>query len=98
SARSNAWLRHSTPRRVIRCSKGRTMNTSLIFVMVAIAIGGGAWVFLYPLLAGARKTERRMASGGRREPIPQRVSRSGQRSRREQVEDTLKQLEARQKT
>jgi|ERR1700733_3795556 tight adherence protein B len=74
------------------------MNTSLIFVMVAIAIGGVAWVFLYPLLSGERKTERRMASVARREPIPQRVSRSGQRSRREQVEDTLKQLEARQKT
>jgi tight adherence protein B len=66
--------------------------------MVAIAIGGVAWVFLYPLLSGERKTERRMASVARREPIPQRVSRSGQRSRREQVEDTLKQLEARQKT
>ena len=74
------------------------MNTSLIFVMVAIAIGGVAWVFLYPLLSGERKTDRRMASVARREPIPQRVSRSGQRSRREQVEDTLKQLEARQKT
>jgi tight adherence protein B len=74
------------------------MNTSLIFVMVAIAIGGVAWVFLYPLLSGERKTERRMASVARREPIPQRVSRSGQRSRREQVEDTLKQMEARQKT
>jgi tight adherence protein B len=74
------------------------MNSSLIFVMVAIAIGGVAWVFLYPLLSGERNTERRMASVARREPMPQRTSRSGQRSRREQVEDTLKQLEARQKT
>jgi tight adherence protein B len=74
------------------------MNTSLIFVMVAIAIGGVAWVFLYPLLSGERNTERRMASVARREPMPQRASRAGQRSRREQVEDTLKQLEARQKT
>jgi tight adherence protein B len=74
------------------------MNSSLIFVMVAIAIGGVAWVFLYPLLSGERNTERRMASVARREAMPQRVSRSGQRSRREQVEDTLKQLEARQKT
>src|ERR1700760_4927005 len=74
------------------------MNSSLIFVMVAIAIGGVAWVFLYPLLSGERNTERRMASVARREPMPQRSSRSGQKSRREQVEDTLKQLDARQKT
>jgi tight adherence protein B len=45
----------------------RTMNTSLIFVMVAIAIGGVAWVFIYPLLSGERNTERRMASVARKE-------------------------------
>jgi tight adherence protein B len=35
--------------------------------------------------------------GARREPMQQRMPRSGQKSRREQVEGTLKQLEARQK-
>jgi tight adherence protein B len=73
------------------------MNGSLIFVMVAIAIGGVAWVFIYPLLSGERGAERRVASVARREPMPQRASRSSQKSRREQVEDTLRQLEARQK-
>ena len=73
------------------------MNASLIFVMVAIAIGGVAWVFIYPLLSGERNTERRMASVARKEPMQQRTPRSGQKSRREQVEGTLKQLEARQK-
>ena len=73
------------------------MNASLIFVMVAIAIGGAAWVFIYPLLSGERNTERRMASVAREEPMQQRTPRSGQKSRREQVEGTLKQLEARQK-
>jgi tight adherence protein B len=62
------------------------MNVSLIFVMVAIAIGGVAWVFIYPLLSGERNTERRMASVARREPMQQRMPRSGQKSRREQVE------------
>ena len=73
------------------------MNASLIFVMVAVAIGGVAWVFIYPLLSGERNAERRMASVARKEPMQQRAPRSGQKSRREQVEGTLKQLEARQK-
>ena len=58
------------------------MNASLIFVMVAIAIGGVAWVFIYPLLSGERNTERRMASVARKEPMQQRTPRSGQKSRR----------------
>ncbi len=73
------------------------MNSTLIFVMVAIAVGGVLWVFIYPLLSGERGAERRVASVAKREVMPQRTSRSGQKSRREQVEDTLKQLEARQK-
>ena len=71
------------------------MNAYMIFIMVAIAIGGVAWVFIYPILSGERKTEQRMASVARAEPIPQRAARSVQKSRREQVEGTLKQLEAR---
>jgi tight adherence protein B len=73
------------------------MNAYLMFVMVALAMGGVAWVFLYPLLSGERNAEKRVASVARTEPMPQRVSRASQRSRREQVEGTLKQLEARQK-
>jgi tight adherence protein B len=73
------------------------MNAYMIFVMVAIAIGGVAWVFVYPILSGERKAEQRMASVARAEPIPQRAVRSAQKSRREQVEGTLKQLEARQR-
>ncbi len=73
------------------------MNVYMIFIMVAIAIGGVAWVFIYPILSGERKTEQRMASVARTEPIPQRAARSAQKSRREQVEGTLKQLEARQR-
>jgi tight adherence protein B len=74
------------------------MNVSIIFLMVAIAMGGVVWVFVYPLLSGERKTERRMASVARTELIPQRIARSGQKTRREQVEGSLKQLEARKKT
>jgi tight adherence protein B len=74
------------------------MNVSIIFLMVAIAMGGVVWVFVYPLLSGERKTERRMASVARTELMPQRIARSGQKTRREQVEGSLKQLEARKKT
>jgi tight adherence protein B len=56
------------------------MNVSIIFLMVAIAMGGVVWVFVYPLLSGERKTEQRMASVARTEPMPQRTARSGQRS------------------
>jgi tight adherence protein B len=73
------------------------MNAYLMFIMVAIAKGGVAWVFVYPLLSGERNTERRMASVARKEPMPQRTPRGGQKSRREPVEGTLKQLEAREK-
>jgi tight adherence protein B len=74
------------------------MNVYIIFIMVVLAIGGVAWVFLYPILSGERKAERRMASVARAEPIAQRPARAVQKSRREQVEGTLKQLEARKKT
>jgi tight adherence protein B len=74
------------------------MNIYMIFIMVTVAFGGVVWVFVYPILSGERNTERRMANVARAEPMPQRVARSAQRSRREQVEGTLKQLEARSKT
>jgi tight adherence protein B len=72
------------------------METYGIFFMVATAIGGVAWVFLYPIISGERKAERRMASVARSEPAA-RPTRGAQKPRREQIEGTLKQLEERQK-
>jgi tight adherence protein B len=66
--------------------------------MVVLAIGGVAWVFLYPFLSGEKAAERRMASVTRAEPVAARPTRAAQKSRREQVEGTIKQLEARKKT
>ena len=74
------------------------MNIYFIFFMVVLAIGGVAWVFLYPILSGERTAERRMASVARAEPVAARPTRAAQKSRREQVEGSLKQLEARKKT
>ena len=54
------------------------MGTYGLFFLVAIAIGGVAWVFVYPLLSGEKKAERRMASVARSEPIAaERSARGG---------------------
>jgi len=72
------------------------MQNYALFFLVAVAIGGVAWVFVYPILSGERKAERRMASVARSEPIA-RPTRSAQKPRREQVEGVLKELEQRQR-
>jgi tight adherence protein B len=71
------------------------MQNLALFFLVAVAIGGVAWVFLYPLLSGERAAERRRQNVARSEPATTRVSRSAQKSRREQVEESLKELEVR---
>ncbi len=68
---------------------------ALIF-LATTGIGGLAWVFLYPLLSGERQAESRRALVARPEPAARNVDKN-QRSRREQVEGTLKELEARRK-
>jgi tight adherence protein B len=73
------------------------MQTYALFFLVAAAIGGIAWVFLYPILSGERAAERRKASVAAATPqarvAGQRVG--AQKSRREQVEGTLKEIEQR---
>ena len=72
------------------------MQTLAIAFMATVAVGGVAWVFLYPLLSGEKKAEQRRASLARPEPVARQVDKA-QRSRREQVELTLKEVEARHK-
>jgi tight adherence protein B len=67
---------------------------SLAF-LAATAVGGLAWVFVYPLLSGEKQAEHRRASIARPEPAAARQVDKNQRSRREQVEGSLKELEAR---
>jgi tight adherence protein B len=62
--------------------------------LASIAIGGVAWVFIYPYLSGERKAESRRASVAKPEPTARGADKS-QRSRREQVETSLKDLETR---
>jgi tight adherence protein B len=62
--------------------------------LAATALGGLAWVFLYPSLSGQNKAEARRSSVARPEPTARQADKN-QRSRREQVEGTLKELDAR---
>ena len=73
------------------------MQTLALFGMVTTAIGGVAYVFIYPLLSGERKTEQRRASVTRSEPAARTTNRTQQKSRREQVEETLKELDVKAK-
>jgi len=74
------------------------MNTISLFFLVSVAIGGVAWVFLYPLLSGEKKAEKRKESVARATPAVRAAAAVARntRSRREQVEGSLKELEAKQ--
>ena len=62
--------------------------------LAATAIGGLAWVFLYPILSGQNKAESRRASIAKSAPAARQTDKN-QRSRREQIEGSLRDLEAR---
>jgi tight adherence protein B len=69
------------------------MQTLALFFLATVAIGGIAWVFLLPYLSGEKNMEKRKASVSAKEPIAARVARGNQKTRREQVETTLKQID-----
>ena len=73
------------------------MSTLALFFLVTFAIGGVAWVFLYPLMSGERKAEKRKDTVTQNSPVVRASSaRNAPKSRREQVEGTLKEIEVRQ--
>jgi tight adherence protein B len=71
-----------------------SMQALALAFLAFTAIGGIAWVFIYPLLSGEKKAQSRRASIARPEPAARQVDKN-QRSRREQVEGSLKDLDAR---
>ena len=75
------------------------MQQLAMFFLAAAAVGGAAWVFLYPLLSGERHAEQRMQSVAKTDRVATKAAatRVAPKVRREQVEDTLKELEARRK-
>ena len=72
------------------------MDSIAVFFLAAVAVGGVAYVFVYPILSGERKAEKRVANVARAEPAA-RAARGQQRSRRDVVESTLKEFEERHK-
>jgi tight adherence protein B len=74
------------------------LQTLAMFFLGTAAAGGLAWVFIYPLLSGERRVDQRKASVSRSEPASVAiVARGGPKVRREQVEETLKEIEDRRK-
>src|SRR5258708_37472785 len=74
------------------------MQMIALFFLAAASIGGVAWVFVYPILSGERKAEQRQAMVSRTGATAARPGgqRAGnQKSRREQVEGSLKEIEER---
>jgi Flp pilus assembly protein TadB len=71
------------------------MQALALAFLAATAVGGVAWVFIYPLLSGEKQAEARRLAVAKPEPAARRSEAKNQRSRREQVEGSLKELEAR---
>jgi len=74
------------------------MQTMALFFLAAAAVGGVAWVFVYPILSGEKQAEKRKETMVRTGPAAPsaRAARNVQKSRRDQIEGTLKELEQRQ--
>lgn len=69
------------------------IKTLALFFFVALAVGGVAWVFLYPLLSGEKKAEQRRAGVARAGIAQSPAERMSQTSRRSQIEETLKEID-----
>ncbi len=72
------------------------MDTIAVFFLAAAAMGGVVWVFVYPILSGERKAEQRMASVAKADAVT-RTPRGHQKSRRDSIENTLKEFDERHK-
>src|SRR5581483_10456938 len=74
------------------------LGTLPMAFLVAVAVGGVAYVFLFPLLSGEKRVEQRMKDIADTETVVRKTRKpDATTSRRQQVEETLKQLEERQK-
>lgn len=73
------------------------MGPLAIFFLATVAVGGVVYVFVYPILSGERKAERRRANVAKSEPAALAARGGNQKSRRDSVESTLKELDLRHK-
>ena len=70
-----------------------------MFFLATAAVGGVAWVFLYPLLSGERQAEKRMENVAKADRVAAKATtaRVAPKLRKDQLEETLKELESRRK-
>ena len=74
------------------------ISTLAVFLLGAAGAGGLLWVFVYPFLSGEHQAEKRRASvAGPERPSRAAAARGATKSRREQVEESLKELELRKR-
>jgi tight adherence protein B len=73
------------------------MQPLALAFLSAVAVGGVLWVFVYPVLSGEKKAEKRVASVAKAEPVARATRAPQQKSRRDSLENTLKELEQRHK-
>jgi tight adherence protein B len=73
------------------------LQTLALGFLAATAVGGLAWVFIYPLMSGERQALARREQVAKPEPATRRADNKTQRTRREQVEGSMKEVEARAK-
>src|SRR5215470_18427715 len=75
-----------------------SLQTLVMFFLGTLAAGGVVWVFVYPLLSGERRADQRKAMVARNQPgSATPAARGVPKVRREQVEETLKDIEVRRK-
>jgi tight adherence protein B len=74
-----------------------TLQTLAIFLLTTFCAGAVAWVLLYPYLSGEKEAEKRMLSVAKPGPATSKVNARAVKTRREQVEATLKDLDDKRK-
>src|SRR6185437_6907978 len=85
------------------CSeRSNSMQPLALFFLATVAVGGVVWVFIYPYLSGEAQVEKRVATVAKPDRFTRTTgvaatARTGGKVRREQVEESLKELEQRQK-
>jgi tight adherence protein B len=75
------------------------MSSMAYAFLITVAVGGVLYVFIYPMISGEKRVEQRMREISADEIQAKRGRKTADNAtaRRQQVEDTLKQLEAKQK-
>ncbi len=68
-----------------------------IIILAALGVGGIVYVLIYPYISGEKKTDKRIKNVAQASRQSRAVGQDASQNRRKQVQDTLKELEAKQK-